>query len=184
MRQSFRFPSLSRVALSACVFALSACTGWHLRGLVTLPTTLQPVAVEPQDNYAPLQNEFIQMLRDSHIALSDAQHPAALTVTLEGESFSSTPYTIGVDGQVKENKLTYQLRYHAEDARGHTLIATNSLTLTRLMPFDNNHVLSANSDADIQQSQLRMEALNQLMLRLTKAATIDLTPQPVPAKPQ
>ena len=172
---------MRQFVLYTFLFILTACTGWHLKGLVTLPEVLQPIAVEPKDSYSPLQKEFLQILRDSHIALSDEHHPAQITVTLESESFSTSPYTIGVDGQVKENKLTYQLNYRADDAHGNPLIATNTLTLTRVIPFNNNHILSTNSDTQIQQSQLRVEALNQLMLRLSKAANTAVV-KPAPSK--
>ena len=159
-------------ALILIVLTLSAC-GFHLRGreAVALPQQLRQLHVTMPGRmaYPPLLVEVRNALASQAGVRLARKGEAAPTLMLVGESLGVEPLSVNTLGQVTEHLLSYQVTFSLSGARGEVWLGQQSVKLQREYTYDSRNVLATEKQNDFLASEMRREAVQQILRRLAAA---------------
>jgi LPS-assembly lipoprotein len=166
------------------LLSLAAC-GFHLRGSVQLPPELAQMALRDASPATDVAVELRRALKGEGIRLSDA---APLVLQLKGERYGKRVLSVDSSGRAQEYGLSYTigflLKKEAIQGEGDAMwLAEQSVTVTRDLRFDANAVLGTASEETLLKTEMRRDAVLQILQRLQKASplrTAPLHPSPLP----
>lgn len=160
---------------------LTGC-GFHLRGAFKLPPVMARTALSGVDANGPLGSELVARLTEAGAqvvpVLAKPAPSAVLQIT--DQAFHRTVVSVDSLGRASEYELAFQLGFSLSDAAGKTLVPPNQITVTRSYPYDSNNVLGMQNLEDRMQTELRSDAVRQMMERIW-ARTRHTTAQGQPA---
>ncbi|MDP3560052.1 MAG: hypothetical protein Q8R79_06885 [Legionellaceae bacterium] len=141
---------------------LSAC-GFHLRGDISLPPSLQPLALIVEQSHNPLLLQAAQQLLDTqHIRTADKEH-ARFWLVLENEGFNEQVAHISASTTPRQYNLQYSLQYSLIDTRGKPIIPVQTIHLTQSITVNNDRLLGSNFETLTIANEMREKALYQIL---------------------
>ena len=146
---------------------LTAC-GFHLRGEVTLPSSLQPITVESSHAYQP----FIQRLRYEltsygvKIAPSLRHNEAETTLIVDQIQFNRSLDHVSSNTLTKIYQLTYRVKFRLEDSQQQTVYGPETVTTTTTYSLNQNQILSDTQQLEQHKQALMERAVRELLARL------------------
>lgn len=151
--------------LSALILLTTAC-GWHLRGIVVLPSDIQVMTLESQAS-----NRFTQRLRQQ-LEFNGVTFPddASAKVRLIIEPIQIERLTLSVNslGQAAEYELNATLNARLLDLENDSDVGWE-ITGRRTFNNDVNSVIGTQSEETAQRQELENDLIRKLMIRLQKA---------------
>ncbi|MDQ2077696.1 LPS assembly lipoprotein LptE [Marinimicrobium sp. ABcell2] len=152
-----------------CIFVLvlltTAC-GWHLRGTVTLPSTIERLYLSADDPYSPMVAELQQRLIASGVELAPAQVGAPYTLAITEQLQDSRVAGVGVDSLASSYEVTLEVRYDILGLLGEPIAEDLSSIVTRSYESD---VVAAGAGAREEAMllrEMRAELAQQILRRL------------------
>ncbi len=145
---------------------LSAC-GFQLRGGNVLPADLSNLYVQAP---ADLADDVRVYLSGTDTQVLDRPKGADVILTLSNARYDRR--VISVDpstGKEREFELTYSLDYRASKTAGKTLLNTQRLTIRRDYVFDRDAIIGKSREAGVLRTEMRRDAVRQILLRLQSA---------------
>ena len=152
---------------------LSAC-GFHLRGKISLPPSLETVRITSPDG-------------DLRTYLADALDFSGATVT-EGDAgalvdvvnvrFDRRVRTVDNRGLATSYTLHYAVDFRVEDASGATLLDTATINLRRDLNFDSTQVLEKEDEEQFLRDDMRRAAAQQILRRVGTVDAAQVSPAP------
>ncbi len=148
--------------------SLSAC-GFSLRGSQLssrLPFSSIYLQVTP---HSLLERELRgAVLGQDGVVLAKDPKSAEVVLQIFSEALEKKVMTLNAQGQVRELSLLYRLKFEARGRDGKILIPASELALQALMSFSESQAPAKEAEEKMNFSELRNDAINQLMRRLAQ----------------
>lgn len=157
-----------RTVLSLMLLAPLGACGFHLRGSqgdFRLPFATLYLDVQRK---SAIERELRSaVLGQDGITLTTEAKSAEATLRILSENEEKKILTLNAQGQVREYSLLYRLSFEVKDSDGKTLLEPTELALQTSMAFSESEVLAKETEERMIFTDLRNDAINQLMRRLT-----------------
>ncbi len=155
-----------KIQLLATILCLviSGC-GYHLRGPVRLPESIQQVRLQSaNDDFA---QAVLVALEGAGVAITeDAEKADASIVVLENE-LSTRLLSVDPDtGRPREYELAYLVRFKVVDGGNAELLSTQEINLLRDFEFDADALIGKSRERGVLAAEMRRDAAQQLMRRI------------------
>lgn len=158
-----------RALLLLLPLLLTAC-GFQLRGQYKVPEGLNPVAIRAS---GPVALDLTAALKRQGIAVIDG---APLAIRVNYESINRQNLTLNSLDDAAEVMMLYDLSWQLVYASGVPAIPERVLHLRDYYQFDNTRVLGKSEEEGMLKSELRQQAVAQIMGQLSHMNMADLAP--------
>lgn len=147
---------------------LNACQGFHLRGSVILPSSLQPVLVQADNADSELADELSRVLHASGIALATPVNPAPFTIYLKQERIAREVLSIAGTGKAREYTLHYQVQFEfLQPAPANPLASLQTIALARDYLLDAADILGQEQQEALLKKDMEKEAALLILRQLS-----------------
>jgi outer membrane lipopolysaccharide assembly protein LptE/RlpB len=152
---------------SALLLSISACTGFKLRGSLTIPHYLKTVYITPVTPYEPFQRGLRERLRNAGVCIVNKPMPNVTTLELGIPEFKEQILAYSSSGQVQRSKVSYSVHYKLLTANHSEMDAANTVTRMREISKSNNQLLSNDIEEQIVRRELLNETVSELLRQIT-----------------
>lgn len=161
--------ALGRGLLLLTILVLAGC-GFHLRGAESMPFD----SLYIQDSGAAgISRDLKRSLKSSGIRLEDSAEKAQASLDLMSEDNEKRILSISGRGRVREFELLYRVTFRVRQAGSELWQATQLLELRRDYSFDDKALLGKEGEESRLVSDMRSEAVREIMRRLGTLAKAD-----------
>ncbi|MDP3561883.1 MAG: LPS assembly lipoprotein LptE [Legionellaceae bacterium] len=158
---------MRRAFLVFVIFFLSSC-GFHLRGMIDMPTWLNNVAIIIEKGHRDLKPLLQEQLEAYHIRVtSDITH-ARYWLIIEQDSEQQHITSVSSSTTPRQYQMTYTVRYKLQEANGKTIIPPCNVVTTRQLTVNSNRILGSNDEEEILKKEMRQDAVIQILDRIGK----------------
>jgi LPS-assembly lipoprotein len=158
--------TLRLTAGAALCMALAGC-GFHLRGQAALPFHTIYVQATPASQFALQLKRAV--LAGSATRIADRPEQAEVVLQILNEFQEKEILSLGGGGRVREFQLRYRVQYRLTDEKNREHIPASEIILRRDYSFDDQQVLSKESEEALLYRDMRSDAVLQLVRRLQAA---------------
>jgi len=151
--------------LFTLLLSLTAC-GFHLRGSVQLPPELAEMALRDASPATDILPELRRALKNENIRLNET---APLVLQLKAEQYGKRVLSVDSSGRAQEYGLSYTVRFSMQGNDGAVWLTEQAVTENRDLRFDANAVLGTASEERLLKTEMRRDAVLQILRRLQKA---------------
>lgn len=152
---------------------LSGC-GFHLRGYEPLPPQLKVIYLQTSEPYSAFIKQLKKTLYDVGVLLTENSDQSAVTLEINSAILTQTPTNFGSNGQVTTYLLTYTVTFQLLDRHGKTILGPESVTTTSNYSITSNQILGDMNAQQNLESDLRRDAIYQLLSRLRSYSTMEV----------
>src|SRR5262245_4808424 len=156
----------SSFILLAATLLLSAC-GFHLRGQATLPFETLYVQANVGSPFALQLRRAVQSGSSTRITDKAAGSEAVLQILNELQE--KEILSLGSGGRVREFQLRYRVQFRLTDEKNREHIPATEIVLKRDYSFNDEQVLSKESEEALLYRDMRSDAVYQMVRRLQAA---------------
>ncbi|GAB2191241.1 LPS-assembly lipoprotein LptE [Sessilibacter sp. MAH2] len=142
---------------------LSAC-GWHLRGSVALPETLQTISLT-QQNIDPVLSQTIRRNFEANNIQFATLEYASYALTLSDQKEERRVSAVSSDGLAERISLSISVNFLLQDKEGLTIGKPSVITVSRSYGFDRQNVAGKNAEEQLVKTELRNELAQQILRR-------------------
>lgn len=157
-----RHSRLTTIALLVCAASLAGC-GYHLQRAQSLPPAMQHTVIAGANPYSSLVRQLTRALSGANVTVE----PTPELATAELHILRDEPGRRVISVDNRDRPQEYELHYTVSFSLTHgttTLLAPQTVTLTRDFVFDPNSVLAGAQQAD-QLLDAMQHDIVQVMLR-------------------
>lgn len=156
-RAPFAFVVLATLALTAC--------GFHLRREAQLPASMQRVHLEIADASSALAKGLAKALPRSGATLVDDAGGAAV-LRIGANTLATDVLSVGGNARATEYALRYHVEFELRDADGASVIAPQTIELTRDFTFDASQSLGVAAQIDLLSTELQQDMVQAVLRRI------------------
>jgi LPS-assembly lipoprotein len=163
--------ALSQRFYAVCVFAAAASLagcGFALRGDYVVPYAGVFISAAPNSQIISTLKRELQATNKFEANAKVAQ--AQLNIVLEDRD--KKILSLSGAGRVREFQLKTTVQFQLVEATGAVIIATNELSLTRRMSFDDTQVVSKQQEEALLFADMERDIAQQIMRRVTVASNL------------
>lgn len=161
MLSRFTFRSLALVALCC---ALSAC-GWRLQGTARLPEVMARAYVDAKDPYSDFTRAIRESLEASGARVVDNRADASAVLRIRIDDSGERVLSVSARNTPEEYQVYYAVEYSVE-GEGSTLIAPDSIEVTRDYSYDETAVLAKQRERAVLREALARDLAAMIVRRL------------------
>lgn len=162
------------------LITLTAC-GFHLRGSVALPPALSEVAVKDVSLNSDIAPELRHAMKNAGVLVTDS---ALMVLQLRAEKYDKRVLSVDSVGRALEYGLSYTVRFSLKDEKGSVWISETSITQTRDLRFDATAVLGTAREETQLKTEMRRDAVSQILRQLQYAKRPVEQPIKEPMQPE
>jgi LPS-assembly lipoprotein len=155
---------IALIALSA----LSGC-GFHVRGELQLPPTMQRVNVQIADPFSPLKRDLEAALLRSGAKLENNPGDGIADITITAVSLAPIVRSVGSNAYVNEFSMVYHVEMQVIDSAGKILMPREVIEHSREFTFDQTQAIGTAAEQDEIKKEMEREMV-QTLLRKIEAA--------------
>ena len=155
---------------------LAAC-GFHLRGKNTYELQFQKLYVSSANDNAPFINELKIAIQSNNVQITDTPELSQLTLQIVSEVADKQILSLSAAGTVLEYRLQYRISLRAYDRNLQEWLVPQEITVQRNYNYDNNQVLAMMQEEALLYRDMRSDAVQQVLRRLSHAHPPLATPQ-------
>lgn len=170
-----------RALLSACALLIGACGGYHLREAKPLPNVLGVVTIEAVNLDSPLVMDLERELKSAGATLAPMNSAGATLLKIVSETEERNVISLDERAKVGEYELHYRVSYAVDGADAKPLLRETPIDLSRVYSFDESQALGAAQEEAIIRTELRRDAVRQIMERLARIQDPNRTERETPA---
>ena len=145
---------------------ISGC-GFHLRGQAALPFDTMYVQAAPASPFATRLKRTLSA--GSQTRIVDNPKEAQVTLQVLNELREKQILSLSGGGRVREYELRYRVSYRLTDAKSTEYIPASEIVLRRDITFNDDAVLSKESEETLLYRDMQDDAVQQLVRRLQAA---------------
>ena len=161
--------SVLLVAILLIAMSLSSC-GFQLRGQAAIP--YKSLFIETT-GYSKFAHDLERAIRSgSKTTIAQSREEAEAVLKIIGESQENYIVALSAAGRVHEFELRYKVSYRLTDRAGNDLVPPGQIFLRRDMTYDDTEVLAKESEADLLYRDMKADAVQQMMRRLSVAKPV------------
>jgi LPS-assembly lipoprotein len=146
---------------------LSAC-GFHLRGVVDIPTWLSPVAVISMNDTKGLAKLLEVQLEGYKIQVSKDPLLAKYWIVINSVTVNQQIISIGSSTNPRQYQLVMAVNYSLKTSKGKQIKPPKNVFVSRQFTVNNDRVLGSNEEEAVLLNEMRQDAVIQIMNRLSK----------------
>lgn len=151
-----------------CALLLSAC-GFHLRGMIDIPTWLDSVAVLSKDNnYKELVDILETQLDGYKIKVTEDPAEAKYWIIINYVSFNQQVISIGASTNPRQYQLTMTVEFLLKSRDGLIVKPARRVFVSRQFTANNDRILGSNEEETLLENEMRQDAVVQIINRLSK----------------
>lgn len=158
--------------LCAVGFVLLAGCGFHLRGSAALPAVMQQQVYLHVAGGGEFPRSLAAALRAAKVDVLDTSTEGVATLDVPVAGFGSRMLTSGAVQRVGEYVVTFTVEFTLTDARGKTVIPTQTITLSHEFAIDQTQFSAITSETEAIQRSLVREMTDAVMRRLEAQARL------------
>lgn len=159
------FTGLYRTAAVCAVLILVTGCGFHLRGAVDLPPSLQRTYVDADGVDRKVVRELSQALRSSGVEVVRERSAAGAVLTMS-QQYDRRALSVDDNSDVREYELVYELRFDIRSVNGETVLSNQRVELYRDYTHDKDNILGKREEEDSIRESMMRDAVQQVMRRL------------------
>lgn len=152
--------------LPLAALLLSSC-GFHLRGQATLPFDTLYVQAAATSPFATRLKRTLSA--GSQTRIVDDPKEAQVTLQVVNELREKQILSLSGGGRVREYQLRYRVSFRLTDSKSKEYIPTSEIVLRRDISFNDDVVLSKESEEALLYRDMQDDAVRQLVRRLQAA---------------
>ena len=152
----------------AATFALSAC-GFHMRGEVQLPPSMQRVHVQIADPYSPLGRDLEAALKRSGAKVENVPGDGIAEVTISALSLAPIVRSVGANAFVNEFSMVYHVEMQVTDANGKVLMPKQVIEHSREFTFDQTQAIGTSAEQDEIKKEMERDMVPALLRKIEAA---------------
>ncbi len=160
---------LARLAVLLGIPLLLAGCGFHLRGPAHLPAAMQRTYIADAGGDTELVRELRRnLITPTTKVTGDATTATAVLNILKSQRFQRV-LSVSNTGQPLEYQVAYEVQFSLTAAGGKTLLAAQTLTLTRNYAYDVANVIGDTEQANVLYNALESDMAQLILFRLEAA---------------
>ncbi len=160
---------LARLAVLLGIPLLLAGCGFHLRGPAHLPAAMQRTYIADAGGDTELVRELRRnLITPTTKVTGDATTATAVLNILKSQRFQRV-LSVSNTGQPLEYQVAYEVQFSLTAAGGKTLLAAQTLTLTRNYAYDVANVIGDTEQANVLYKALEDDMAQLILFRLEAA---------------
>ena len=160
----FILPPSSFFLFLALLFTITGC-GFHLRGAETLP--FASLAVIGDSVTAAQLKQSVSKVSGTRLAPKIGEADAGLYVI--SESRDKIISALSAAGKVREYELRLRVFFRLTDKKGEEIIPSSEIMLFRLLPYDDQQILSKGEEEAMLYRDMQDDIVAQIMRRVAAA---------------
>lgn len=149
------------------LLCLTAC-GFHLRGMVNAPSWLQNVAILSHDKDQELVSQLRIRLESYKIHVNPDPAMASYWLNIKYVQFEDQVVGIGSSTNSRQYQMILKIGYLLQDKKGQIIQPERMVQVTRQFTENNNRILGSKDEQGILIREMRREAADQIINRLSK----------------
>lgn len=150
--------------LAVATVVLAAC-GYRLQQPSSLPPQMHQTAILASNPYSPLVRELTRSLSGANVKVVPSGTQAAAELHILQDTGSRRVLSVDSRDRPQEYELAYTVRFSLTQ-NGVTLLAPQTVTLTRNFVFNPNNVLAGNEQATRLLDAMRADIVRVVLRRL------------------
>lgn len=161
---------------------LTLSCGWHLRGAISLPNSIEQLHLSAEDSYSPVLIELRRRLEDAGITLVDNSSDAPYSLTILEQTQDSRVAGVGGNALAAAYELTIEASYEIKRSNGELLAPDLSSSVVRSYSAS---AVTAGADSQEQslvlkemRGELAQQILRQLQAQINAAEAQTKTGEP------
>ncbi|MFA5959202.1 MAG: LPS assembly lipoprotein LptE [Tatlockia sp.] len=170
-----------RKAVLLLVTALLTACGFHLRGFNDMPHWFNNLAIVIQDAHRDLGPMLRNQLEAYNINLVQDPAKAAYLLVIEGDGIQQQMTNVAASTAPRQYLLIYDVRFTLSKVRGETLVSSGQVFATRQLTINSNRILGSNSEEAQLMDEMRHEAVEQIINRISREVKKRERVKPVPS---
>jgi LPS-assembly lipoprotein len=144
---------------------LAACSGWHLRGSIDLPPTMQRTYIQSAEPNSLLALDLSHTLTNNHVQVQQTPIGASAVLRLDRERIDRQVVAVNANGKALQYGFFMQVSFRVE-AVGKVLVPDQEVTAYREYVFNSQDVLGNQSREDLLLTDMRHQLIDQILERL------------------
>jgi len=116
--------------------------------------------------YNPLQRDLRLTLKISGAKIVAIEQRPQIVLHIDKEDFSQHPISVSTQGITQENSLIYQLTFSLSNNQDEQQLTPRTIVIERRAYYDPNDLLSSKEEARVIMTEMRNDAINQLLRQL------------------
>ncbi len=174
MRIKLSIKSMTYKILTILAIVILAGCGFKPYSQKTLPEQLHTIYLQPGEHFGQFENNFKRSLKAAGVTVLDQVGSKNLILSLSPTTFTSDNSSIGGSIQARIYNLTFSVSFEVTDAKGKSIIDTQTITVTKGLTLNPNEVFSASNQVDIEKQSMQQEAISKIFNILSSPRTFEL----------
>jgi LPS-assembly lipoprotein len=160
---------MKQILFSLFIFSLLTACGFHLRGDVTLPQSINPMYISGLSEYKPMYREIRESLKTSGISITTNPTEANSKLEVFEDRLVQNILSVDSRGKVVEYDLIYIFTFSLKDKNNDTLAAKQRMHVQRNFLNPETTVLGKTQEQRVIEESLRKDISNNLLFRIKAA---------------
>lgn len=149
-----------------CALLLTAC-GFHLRGMIDVPTWINNVAIISKNNDKELVSILKAQLEGYNIQVSPEQSTATYWLTINRVALQQQIISVGASTNPRQYALTLTIEWSLQTRKGQMLSNLKRVQSTRQLTVNNDRILGSNDEQSILMGEMKQDAVIQIINQLS-----------------
>lgn len=146
---------------------LSAC-GFHLRGALDIPQWLNNVAIVSKDGNKELVSLLKSQLEGYKVDVNPDPATAQYWLIINQVNLHQQIISIGASTNPRQYQLIMTIEFMLQTNKGQVIQPAKVITVTRQLTVNNDRILGSNEEEAILISEMRHDAVIQIINRLSR----------------
>ena len=148
-------------------YLLTSC-GFHLRGMIDMPTWLNNVTIVVQQGHRDLAPLIKEQLQSYKIYVNPDTTKASYWLVIEHDDISQNITSVSSSTTPRQYQLIYNLRFQLMRPNGKILMPSNQVAVTRQITINSDRILGSTEEEELLKSEMRRDAVMQVINRLSR----------------
>lgn len=162
--------SIARVFIVCFTVLLVGC-GFHLRGMVAMPSWLNNVAIVAENSTS---HELITLLKNQFhaytIRLAPSVNKASYILIIESDSSQQQITSVSASTTPRQYQLIYIVRFKMVNRKGKEILPSSQVAVSRQLTVNNDRILGSDAEEATIHAEMQRDAVIQIINRLHAAA--------------
>lgn len=151
------------------ILALCLCAcGFHLRGMIDVPTWLESVAIIANDDNKQLVNLLEAQLDAYKINVVDDPIRAKYWIQINYSNVQQQVISIGASTTPRQYQLIMTTNFSLITKKGEVIQPARTISVSRQFTSNNDRILGSNDEQLILINEMRQDTVVQIINRLSK----------------
>lgn len=161
---------MSRViyVIPGFLFCLLAACGFHLRGMVDMPSWLNNVAIVIQNASRDLAPVLKDQLQAYNIHIASSPTKAEYLLIIEQDNYQQQITNVGASTAPRQYILIYEVLFKLISKPGQVIIPSSHITVTRQLTVNNDRILGSDAEELLLYNEMRRDAAMQIINRISR----------------